>query len=719
MRKINFWNGSRLPVLLQTEAAECGLACLAMIASYHGHEVDLISMRRKFSVSLKGTSLKDVLTLAQRMGMMGRGLRLEPEQLSRIQTPCILHWDMNHFVVLKEARGKRIVIHDPASGERTYTLDEVGRRFTGIALELSPTSRFEKKKESVKLPLSTLWGRLRGVHRALGQALLLTVILQLVVLVGPFYMQLTVDDAIMKGDNGLLSALAVGFALLLVINVGATWLRAQVLMFLGNALSFQMGANLLNHLLHLPLDWFEKRHIGDVVSRFGATGPIHSLFSQGLIGTIVDGMMAVLTLVMILIYSPPLSILVFGALFFYALLRIVSYRLARQLQEEVIEAEAKESTTFIETVRAVQSIKIFNKESEREELWQNSRATTINRGIRQKRLSNGFEAINQLLYGLENILVVYLGARFVIAGEMSVGMLYAFMSYKEQFLDRATRLVDTALQYRMLELYVARLSDIALTEKEAGYDHQPLIIQPLAGAMEVRDLYYRYADTEQDVLNGASLSITPGEFVAVAGPSGGGKTTLLKTMIGLLKPQRGQVLIDGRPLDHLGPQHFRAQIGVVMQDDHLLSGSIAENITFFDQRIDLDWMRRCAEMASIDDEIMAMPMNYNTLVGDMGTSLSGGQRQRVLLARALYRRPRILFMDEGTSHLDLDREREVNRALAALNITRVVIAHRPETLRAADRVVVLRNGILGDADEAPLSLKAKIRPADALKAADA
>ncbi|WP_114945934.1 peptidase domain-containing ABC transporter [Microvirga calopogonii] len=691
--KIEFLSGPRLSLILQTEAAECGLACLAMVASYHGYETDLVSLRRKFSVSLKGTTLRDVLTLAQRVGMMGRGLRLEPEQLKDIKTPCILHWDMNHFVVLKQATRRHIVIHDPASGVRSFSLEEAGRHFTGIALELSPTDTFEKKKEAVKMPLSAFWGRLKGLNRALGQALLLSAILQVVTLASPFYMQLVVDEAILKGDGGLVGALALGFTLLLLINVGASWLRSQVLMFLGNALNFQMSANLFNHLVRLPLEWFEKRHIGDIVSRFSATVPIQSLFSQGLIGAIVDGVMAILTLIMIVVYSPALSLIVFGALVLYALLRVISYHFMRRLQEEVIEAGAKENSTFIETIRGIQSIKIFGREADREALWQNRHVDAINKGIRQTRLTIAFSSAHQLLYGLENVLVVYLGARAVMAGDMSVGMLYAFISYKEQFLDKVTNLIETAIQYRMLDLYVSRLSDIALTEKDIGHSRQNgLIERTVAGAVELRDVIYRYAETEPEVLSGAAFRIEPGEFVAITGPSGGGKTTLLKVMIGLFRPKAGTVLIDGVPLENMDIQAFRSQIGVVMQDDQLLSGSIAENISFFDSHLNLQWMRQCAAWAEIDQEIMNMPMNYNTLVGDMGTTLSGGQRQRVLLARALYRKPRILFMDEGTSNLDVDKEREVNRALAALNITRIVIAHRPETIRAADRILILREG---------------------------
>nr|WP_230531073.1 peptidase domain-containing ABC transporter [Microvirga roseola] len=373
-------------------------------------------------------------------------------------------------------------------------------------------------------------------------------------------------------------------------------------------------------------------------------------------------------------------------------MRFALYRALRQRQEEMVEAAAKEQTTFIETARAIQSIKIFGREPDREAVWQNRYAESISRGIRQGRFTIGFKTANDLIYGIENVLVVWLGAKAIMANDMTIGMLYAFMAYKEQFLSKATNLIETGIQYRMLDLHLDRLSDIALAEREQDRQGDSLVARPVQGSVELKGVSFRYADTEPEVLTGVGLKVEAGEFVAITSPSGGGKTTLLKVMLGLFRPLEGTVLVDGTPLDHLGRQAFRSQVGVVMQDDQLLSGSIAENICFFEMRIDLDWMRACAGIAGIDDEIMAMPMNYNTLIGDMGTTLSGGQRQRVLLARALYRRPRILFMDEGTSNLDLDKEREVNRALAELKITRIVIAHRPETIRAADRIVVLRDG---------------------------
>lgn len=696
-------------LILQSEISECGLACLAMVANHHGHEVDLPALRRRFSISMKGTTMKALLRMAQKLGFSGRGLRLEPEQLKDLKRPAILHWDMNHFVVLTGIKGGRVTILDPARGERRMTLAEVAQHFTGAALELTPTASFEKRKERSRLPLSSLWGRIAGMKGALLQALVLSVILQLFVIASPFYMQIAVDEAVLKGDDGLMLALAIGFALFTIIRLTAEWLRSRVLLVLGGLVSHQMGANLFHHLLRLPLEWYEKRHIGDLVSRFGSTGPIRDLITNGLVAVIVDGLMAIVTLVMICIYSAKLAAIVLVALVLYAILRLVSFRVLRQREEEAIAAGAKEQSSFIESVRAIQTIKIFGHEAERESVWQDRYAGTITRGIGLGQLNINFSSANGLIYGIENIITIYVGALLAMDNQLTIGMLYAFMSYKGQFQDKATKLLEAAIQYRMLDLHLDRIADIALTDKEKGLESDvtdPLIPHELRGGIKLKNVAYRYAETEPEVIAGIDLDVAPGEFIAITGPSGGGKTTLAKVMLGLFHPSVGEVLFDGVPADHIGPVTLRSQIGVVMQEDQLLTGSLAENITFFEATPDTAHMRQCATMAGIDAEIMAMPMNYNTLVGETGTGLSGGQKQRLLLARALYRRPRILIMDEGTSHLDVAKEREVNQHIAALGITRITIAHRPETIAAAGRVLVLAGGRLIEAP-APTTLAAE------------
>jgi len=647
---LNFSGRKRLPMLRQTEAAECGLACLAMIAGYYGHEIDLNSLRRRFPVSLKGANLKSLIKTADHLDLGARALRVEIEGLSRLKMPAILHWDMNHFVVLKSVRGDKAVIHDPARGERQMTLKELSPHFTGVALELTPTGAFERKDERERMKLTDLWSRATGLKRAIGQTLGLSALLQVVALATPFYMQLVVDEVLTKFDTDLLVVLALGFGLLVLINAATTALRQYVILYAGNQLSFQMVANLFRHLMILPLPWFEKRHIGDVVSRFSSTQPIRDLFTEGLVAAIVDGVMAIATLVLIFVYSTTLGFVVLGAVGLYLALRLALYKPLRRRSEDEIVARAKEQSTFMESVRAVQSVKLFGRESERQAVWQNKYADAINAKVRVGKLNISFETANALLFGLENVIVVYLGARLVIAGELTIGMLFAFMAYKRNFIDKASALVERAIEFRILDLHLERLADIGLAEPEEGLGAsapRSLVGEapPLAGRIALENVSFRYGEGEPWVVNGVNLEINPGEMVVFVGPSGQGKTTLLKIMLALFTPETGELRVDGQPIEQYGRAAYRAQVGAVMQEDALLSGSIADNISFFDPEPEMARIQHCAELASIHEEVAAMPMGYDSLIGDMGTVLSGGQKQRVLLARALYREPRVLFLD--------------------------------------------------------------------------
>jgi ATP-binding cassette, subfamily B, bacterial CvaB/MchF/RaxB len=693
---LTFGSRGRLPVIQQTEAAECGLACLAMISSYHGHRIDLNTLRRRYPVSLKGVTLRALIQVASQMHLACRPLRFELGQLTQLHVPAIIHWDMNHFLVLKSVTRKGIVVHDPASGEQFFPIAEASKHLTGIALELSPSEGFLPKDERARLPFLAFWTQLRGSTHALVQILILSVILEAFVIVSPFYLQLTVDEVIAKGDADLLTVLALGFGLLTAIKVASSTIRSLVLLIVQNVLHYQIGARLFHHLVRLPIAYFEKRHIGDILSRFTSVEPIRSALAEGMIAATIDGVMAVATLVMIFVYSTQLALVVLTAFAFYTVLRLGLYRLLRDRSLAVIEAKAYENSTFIETLRAIQSLKIFNRESDRETQWLNRYADVVSANVRLGRTKIAFTTINDALFGLESVVTIYLAARLALSNSLTIGMIFAFLSYKQHFTDKAVQLVEKTLDFRILELHLERLADIALSPLDRGHDQLLTYTRQIQGRIELRNVSFRYAESEPFVLDDVSLVIEPGEFVTIMGPSGGGKTTLIKIMLGLLEPTEGEVLIDGTPLSTIGPRAYREYVGAVMQDDQLLSGSIADNICFFDPSFDQERMIQCANLAGIHEEIMAMPMTYNSLIGDMGSSLSGGQKQRVMLARALYRRPRILFLDEGTAHLDVAAEKHINESLKRLQMTRISVAHRPEISSGADRILGIARTLVPD-----------------------
>src|SRR4051812_31569644 len=686
---LNFSGRGFLPVIRQTEAAECGLACLAMVAFYHGHRTDMNSLRRRYAVSLKGVTLRDLMEIGAHLGLACRPLRIEVDHLCQLRLPAILHWDMDHFVVLKACKKHGIVVHDPAAGEKWFPITEASTHLTGVVLELSPSEEFCRKDQIVRLPFSTFWSGMRGNSHVLAQILVLSVVIEILILAAPFYMQLTVDEVIARGDVDLLLVLGLGFALLVLIKVASTATRSFIVLILQNTLSFQIAARLFHHLVRLPLSFFEKRHIGDILSRFGSIEPIRNMLAEGLITGLIDGLMSVLMLALMFAYSVQLGFVVLFAFALYAALRLVLFRIFRQRSEAAIHSKAQENSTFIETVRAVQSLKLLNRENERESQWLNRYADYVNANVRLGRARISFKAINDTIYGLENVITIYLAARLALDNVITIGMIFAFVSYKLQFAERTALLIEKLMDLRILGLHLERLADIALTPLERGHDQDLSYVRPIRGSIELRKVCFRYAEAEPLILNNVSLCVASGQFVTIMGPSGCGKTTLVKIMLGLLEPTSGEVLIDGLPLGQIGPRVYREHIGAVMQEDQLLSGSIADNICFFETTFDQQWMIECAQIAGIHDDIIAMPMSYNSLIGDMGSSLSSGQKQRVLLARALYRRPKILFLDEGTAHLDTDKEKEINTNLQQLNMTRVSIAHRPEISHGADVIIRL------------------------------
>lgn len=692
---------SRLPIIRQNEAAECGLACLAMVLGHYGRRTDLITLRRRFSLSLNGATLQQIMTYAGHLGLASRPVRLDLHELKDLKRPAILHWELNHFVVLKSVGRKTIEVHDPARGIRILPMEEASKAFTGVALELTPTHGFEKKQERERLKLLDFWKSVSGLKGALVQVFALSLILQIFTLASPFYTQLVIDEALSRMDSGLLSMLALGFGLLVLLQTVTSVIRQYTGMYLGTLLNFQMIGNLMHHLMRLPQSWFEARHMGDITSRFGSTAPIQGIVTGGFIGAVLNVITFIGSSILIFFYSPLLATVVIGFLIAYLALRLALFRPMRQLAEESLVVQAKENSLFMETIRGIQPIKLFGREVDRMAVWQNAFADSVNVGVRNQRFGIWVGVANTFLSAAQNIVIFYLGAQMVIDGQFTIGMLVAFSAYKGHFEGSAVALVDGAIGLRMLNLHLERLGDIGLAEREKGLENDTATqtTRPLQGHIEVRHLSFRYAESEPDILKDVNFDIRPGEHVVLAGPSGGGKTTLMKLLLGLLEPTKGEIRVDGLPMNIFGRQAFRSQIGAVMQDDALLSGSIAENIAFFDPSIDLVRVEACAHAARIHEEIVRLPMGYQSLIGDMGSTLSGGQRQRILLARAIYRQPRLLMMDEGTANLDPILEQHITQFIASLPITRISIAHRPNLMKVADRVLVVAKGQIANLNQ--------------------
>ncbi len=677
----------RVPVIHQTETSECGLACLAMICGHFGKNIDLISLRRKFNLSARGANLAGINSIAEQLGMVTRALSLELDELGALKTPCILHWDFSHFVVLVSVKRNRYVLHDPARGRRNVGLEEMTRYFTGVALEVWPGSEFSEETTQNRIQLRSLINSIYGIKSTLAKIFCLSVVIEAINLVMPVGTQLVMDHAIPAGDRGLLTLISAGLMFFILLRAATGMLRAWSSLVMGTLINVQWQSGLFNHLLRLPLAYFERRKLGDIQSRFGSLDTLRATFTTSVVGAIMDSIMVVGVFVMMLLYGGYLTWIVLGFTTVYVLIRLVTYGYYRQISEETLVRGARASSYFMETLYGIATVKIQGMAERRGTHWLNLKIDAINSGIKLTKMDLFFGGINTFVAACDQVAILWLGTSLVIDNQMTIGMFVAFGSFRGQFSDRVASLTNFLLQLRMMSLHNERIADIALHEKEEKKPELDIVADMTPVSLETTDLSYRYDSQSAPVFSGLYLSVTPGESVAITGTSGAGKTTLMKVLCGLFEPDSGKVLVNGTDIRQLGINNYHRMIACVMQDDRLFSGSIRENICGFSEEMDEAWMIECARASYIHDVIMKMPMEYETLIGELGEGLSGGQKQRIFIARALYRRPGILFMDEATSSLDTESERFVNVAIRNMNITRVIIAHRETTLRTVDRTI--------------------------------
>ena len=690
-----------LPLIRQAESTECGHACLAMVATWFGHRIDLVSLRLSHATSANGLSVHTMAVLAEQIGLRARALRLEPQDLVHLKLPAVLHWDMNHFVVLRSVGRRAAVIHDPARGVLRLTNAQVAEHFTGIAVEFSPAEDFAPIRRERRLPLTHLFSGAGALVPQALQIIALSLFMETLLLVAPWYLQIAIDDVIPRGDSRVLLILAGAFATVAVFRLVTEVARGLVLVYVQSHLDLSMSGRLFSHMIRLPLAFFVKRDDGDIISRVHSLDPIRQQLAEGGLLAIIDGTLAIGTLILMFVLSPLLALVALGSLAVYAILRVSFYRPLYNRGEDVVRAEASYMTHLIESIRSVQAIKLFNAESARESQFITRLVDAVHGRAGQQRLVALFVALRESVVMLEQVAFITVAAWLALHGRITIGVLFAVLAYKTQFMNAGTHIIEKLIAFRLLRLHLDRVADIAMTDQEPAYQ-APCADRPrIEGRLEVLRVSYRYSQAEPLVLDELSLRIAPGESVAITGPSGCGKTTLIKIMLGLFEPTSGEVRIDGLAMASFGVRAYRRQVATVMQDDQLLSGTILQNICFFDDFPDATFAAECARHACIHEEIMRLPMGYRTLIGGLGSSLSAGQRQRVLLARALYRRPSILFIDEGTANLDVDLEKRINEMLATLPITRIHVAHRPQTIALADRVIRL-----GGAPETMLPLQA-------------
>jgi ATP-binding cassette subfamily B protein RaxB len=711
MELMNWTGKKRLPLIRQTESAECGLACLAMMACWHGLQTDLTTLRERFSISTQGMTLQRLIECAAGIQLSSRAVRLEPEDLKSLSLPCILHWNMNHFVVLHKVRRSRLVIHDPDKGKITLSLQDAGKHFTGVALELMPSSDFTVRDERKKIHLRQLTGKTPGLLGAMSRIITFALSLEILTLGSPLLNQLVIDEVLVAADRSLLTVVIVALLLLsltqMLLSLACQWASIT----LSVNFNMQWTARVFHHLVRLPLAWFDARSRGSVNARFDAIDTIQQALTTQVLEGILDVLLVVTALCMMLLYSPEMTLIAVLAAVIYGVMRTLWYPSLRQSAEDAWDAGARESGYFLETLSGILSLRINGVTTHREAAWLNLNVTRRNTQLRQSRLLMYYDIAHTLTGSVVSAIILWKGAGEVLNGTFTVGMLVAYLSYQMRFSSSISSLTDKFFAWRMLDVYNERLADIVLTPTEGNQQQtaqennststtpsifQDRVTEDTDLPLTLTHIAFSHKGSNKPILRGVSLTLHTGEVVAITGKSGCGKSTLVKLILGIHLPNEGTIRAFGIPHTHPDYYQMRRRIGTVLQEDHLFRGSIADNIIFFSEDRNHERMIQCARLALIDSDIMTMPMGYQTLIGETGGGLSGGQKQRILLARALYKKPGFLLLDEATSHLDVESEILISQTLRQLKVPVLLIAHRPETIASADRVLYLTDGYFTD-----------------------
>jgi len=682
-----FKKKNKLPLIKQVQFSECGHACIAMISNFHGHHIDLHHLRTIEEPAINGTNMSDLVRLLTHLKFHTRVIRADINELKTIQSPVILHWNMNHFVVLDTVNSRYAIIHDPAVGRRKISLTELSDSFTGVILEVEKNEDFSAIIASNRLGILDLFRCFQGLKNSLFILLILSLVIELFILINPIFLQFITDNVSSVNNLHNLFVIALGFIILIICHTFTEYIRSNFVVYLTNRMSEYFSSGVMNHLLKLPFDYFERRHKGDILSRFHSMKEIQNKMTTDSINTLLDGVVIILTMIIMLIYSVPLACMAVVSLAIYLTLRILSYNHLKSQTEISIGEHANVNSRFLEILQSIMPIKLYAKEATLFRDWKNYLIKAMNADIKIARANILYSTTNIFLFNIEYVMVITIGAILITKNHFSVGMLIAFLAYRQILINKATSFMHKIIDFKLVSVQIERVADI-LTHKPEAESHV-IIDADVHGKVSIQQLHYKYPGSQQFVLNDINFQVSPAEKVVITGPSGIGKTTLLKIMLGLIQPTSGKILIDDIELNLLGAKKYRAACASVMQDDTLISGSILDNITFMDNKIDIERVHAVAKSAQIHDDILKMPMSYETLIGDMGSALSGGQKQRVLLARALYKRPKILFLDEATSHLDVETEIKINQSLKQLQITQIMIAHREESIKMADRVIHL------------------------------
>jgi ATP-binding cassette, subfamily B, bacterial len=678
----------RVPYIPQMEMVECGAASLAMVMAYHGRFVPLAEVRQECGVSRDGASALGIVTAAHANGFEAAGVRANPEDLSHLPLPAILHWEFNHFVVLEHAGPASARLVDPATGPRIVSHDQLRKSFTGVALTFEPGPGFVPRRRE-RPTIDRYVALVRQSLPNIAQLFVTALMLEIVALVVPVSMQLMIDKIIIPRQDTWLTALGFAFAASILVKCGLTIVRSRVVQYLQASFDIQLTTGFMQHLLELPLGFFHQRAPGDLLQRLKSNAEIRDFLSSASVTALLDVLLLAGYSVLMVLYDFHLGLLVLGL----GLVRLLVLMAARSNANRVLAAQfaaaGGDSAALVEMFSMFEMVKGSGAEATMLNRWSDRRVETVNHISEYRLVVSNVTQFMTVIDGISMAVVLWVGGRAVIEGSMTLGVFAAFLTLQSLFTQPLQATLQAVTQLQVIGKHLERLDDVLATAAEETGTGDPGL---LSGAIEFDQVSYRYSPTTSFIIEDVSFEIGRGELVALVGPTGSGKSTIAQLIAGMVHPECGEVRLDGRNLRGLDVRGVRRQMGVVLQEIALFDDTVRANIALHDRNLPFEKVRQAARLACIDDVIEALPRGYDTRIGENGHTLSGGQRQRLALARALAADPAILILDEATRSQDAEIETHVTENLGRLGCTRIVIAHRLATIRRARRILVVNRG---------------------------
>ena len=680
-------------MVLQMNSVECGPACLAMILGYFRRRTRLEECRAKCDPGRDGVSARTIVVAAREFGLRAKGMSMRSGNLAEVSVPCILHWNNDHFVVLERWLRDRIGIVDPGWGRRQLSASEFASGFSGIVLQFEPGPAFDTHAEpgpNLLLDYFQSFLQLPGMGRVLMQLLAASVLLQAFAFALPLFTRLLVDRLLPQRAMGELNILCAAAAVVSLMSASIAYFRAMLLIRLERRLDSHLMLGFFQHLLSLPFRFFQQRSCGDLLMRLGSNATIREALASQTTSTVLDGTLVLIFLAALLRVSPLFALAASSIALIEAAILLSTARKLQCFVNGDLSCQSASQSCLIESLMGISTLKAAGAERPTLARWSELLAKQLDASAQRSAYTAKIDAAMTALKTFSPLFLLWLSGTLVWEGAMSLGTMLAINALGAAFLQPVGSLVLSAQRLQLAGAHLERLVDVM--EAEPEQDLRKVKAAPrLSGRIELRNVSFRYDSHSQKVLDNVSLSIWPGQKIALVGRTGSGKSTLAKLLLGLYAPTEGEILYDGVPLHQINYQDLRGRCGTVLQDAFLFNSTLRDNISFRREMSEEDVVT-AAQIAEIHSEVLRMPMRYDTRIEEGGGSLSGGQRQRLAIARAVVHRPLLLLLDEATSHLDVITERLVDRNLDVLSCTRVVVAHRLSTIQNAHCIVVMEAG---------------------------